>query len=448
MRKLAIFRRVFLVTHWLRERLTATGLRLAALTGFAGAFGLDTTSNLAHVLFSLGFGLLAVDAVFVALIRRRVPRLKIRRHLPEFVSNEERASYRLEVQNPGLRRSPPQALVEKLQQPWPDSVLALQGLSGTANNRFDQRVGYPAYLALLSKLRGIDLERIELPSLLPGQRVELSMSVLPTARGLAKIERLDQILTGPLGLVEARLPLPGTSATLPVLPKRLPVTLPPVASHRLVQPGGIALALHVGDSEEFRSLRDYRPGDPLRNIHWRSFARTGKPMVRENQQEFFSRHALVLDSAASALFDPVFETAVSIAAGLVVRPRDADSLLDLMFVGDRVHRLTAGRGLGGGDGLLRVLATVQPTSPDSIERLLATLEQNAGQLTSIIAIFLAWDAARQNAIERLLALGLRPLVLLVCAEQPTSDELADRFAGIVRRITIPSPTVASQASVA
>jgi hypothetical protein len=179
----------------------------------------------------------------------------------------------------------------------------------------------------------------------------------------------------------------------------------------------------VGDAEEFRSLRDYRPGDPLRSIHWRSFARTGKPVVREFQEEFFSRHALVLDTAAPYPFAPAFEAAVSMAAWLVARPRDADSLLDLMFVGDRVHRLTAGRGLSGADALLRVLATVAPTPPENIAPLLATLERNAARVSSVIAIFLAWDAPRQDAVRHLLARGVRPTVLVVETDAaPVSDD--------------------------
>ena len=47
------------------------------------------------------------------------------------------------------------------------------------------------------------------------------------------------------------------------------------------------------------SLRDYRPGDPLQRVHWKSFARTGRPVVKEYQDEFFERHALVLDTGTA-----------------------------------------------------------------------------------------------------------------------------------------------------
>jgi len=446
MRKLALFRFVFVSSRWLRERMTPAGLVIVALTGFTGAFGLDTQSNLAHMVFSLGAGLIAVDSAAAFLLRCRASRLAARRHLPEFVTTGEAARYRIEVRNEGATTAQACELVEQLRQPWP-SPASLQHFRGAvATNRFDQRIGYPAFLDMLRRLRAIDVGRIMLPALLPGQRVDIEVPARPTARGLAVFESLSLVVTGPLGLVETHVPVAAMEATLPVLPTRLPVELPPASSHRLLQPGGISLAQHVGDAEEFRSLRDYRPGDPLRAIHWRSFARTGKPVVREFQEEFFSRHALVLDTAAPYPFAPAFETAVSMAAWLVARPRDADSLLDLMFVGDRVHRLTAGRGLGGSDALLRVLATVAPTPPESIEPLLATLERNAAQVSSLVAIFMVWDEPRQNAVRRLLARGVRPTVLVVEPNATRSAGDDAGFAGILRRIVVPELSAAAQAT--
>lgn len=446
MRKLALFRFVFLSSRWLRERLTPAGLVIVALTSFAGAFGLDTQSNLAHMVFALGVSLVTVDAAMVFLMRRHAPRLTARRHLPEFVTCNEPARYRIEVRNAGMTPAPACSLVEQLRQPWPSPAFLQHHRAQLATNRFDRQVGYPAFLDTLRRLRAFDVERIELPPLLAGQSADVDVPVQATARGLAVFQHLWLVMAGPLGLVEARAPVTVTEAAIPVLPTRLPVEVPPSHSHRLHQPGGISLAQHVGDTEEFRSLRDYRPGDPLRAIHWRSFARTGKPMVREFQEEFFSRHALVLDTAATYPFAPAFETAVSMAAWLVARPRDADSLLDLMFVGDRVHRLTAGRGLGGADALLRVLATIAPTPPESIEPLLATLERNAAQVSSLVAIFLVWDEPRQRAVRRMLARGIRPTVLIV--EQsgvvPIDDDAG--FAGILRRIAVPAPRPSMQAA--
>lgn len=436
MRKLAFFRLVFRVSRWLRERLTANGLVLAALTALAGAFGLDTEANLAHMLFSIAACFLIVDVLAANLQRLQAPRLAARRHLPDFVTAGEPARYRIEIWNRGPKPAWACGLAEELLQPWP-SPEALAGFQDAVlTNRFDRRVGYPAFVDLLRRLRAVEIGRADVPRLLPGQRAVVELAVAPIARGLVNFQRLSVVLTGPLGLVEVRVSVAVDKGKLPVLPERTPVQLRPAARHRLIEPGGIALAQHIGESEEFRSLRDYRPGDPLRAIHWRSFARTGKPIVREFQEEFFSRHALVLDTSAPYPFAPAFEKAVSMAAWLIARPRDAESLLDLVFVGDRVHRLTAGRSLGSTDMLLRVLATLVPTNAGSIGPLLTTLERHADHVVSIIAIFLCWDEARRKAIQRLLARGIRPTVLVVEAGGDSAGEDDAAFAGILRRIAV------------
>lgn len=70
----------------------------------------------------------------------------------------------------------------------------------------------------------------------------------------------------------------------------------------------------------FHALRAYEPGDPLRNVHWRSSARTGKLMVR--QYEETRRSELVLVQATDRAHydgDDEFELAVSVFASIGVQ---------------------------------------------------------------------------------------------------------------------------------
>lgn len=75
----------------------------------------------------------------------------------------------------------------------------------------------------------------------------------------------------------------------------------------------------------FHALRAYQPGDPLRNVHWRTSARTGQLMVR--QYEETRRSQLVLlqcTERAHYASDEEFELGVSVLASLGVQViRDA-----------------------------------------------------------------------------------------------------------------------------
>jgi uncharacterized protein (DUF58 family) len=55
----------------------------------------------------------------------------------------------------------------------------------------------------------------------------------------------------------------------------------------------------VGSAEDV-TTREYRRGDDLRRVHWRSTARTGELMVRREEQPWQSRATVVLDSRRTA----------------------------------------------------------------------------------------------------------------------------------------------------
>ena len=86
-------------------------------------------------------------------------------------------------------------------------------------------------------------------------------------------------------------------------------------------PGRAAAGPDVAPSRqgEFRELRAYRPGDEPRDIHWRSSARRGVLLVRENEDEQSRQATVVLDNDPALASDAAaFERAVSQAAGLCV----------------------------------------------------------------------------------------------------------------------------------
>lgn len=78
----------------------------------------------------------------------------------------------------------------------------------------------------------------------------------------------------------------------------------------------------------FHALRAYEPGDALRNVHWRTSARTGQLMVRQYEETRRSQLLLVqATSAAHYASDDEFELAVSVLASLGVQViRDATGL--------------------------------------------------------------------------------------------------------------------------
>jgi uncharacterized protein (DUF58 family) len=255
----------------------------------------------------------------------------------------------------------------------------------------------------------------------------MPMSLTPLRRGLIRIQGVTLGRPDPLGLFRGfgRLALP---QSVLVLPKRYPV--PPIAMPGTMkyQEGGVALASSVGQSDEFVALRDYRHGDPLRHIHWRSWARTGKPVVKEFEDEFFVRHALVLDTFTAEPHSEVFEEAVSIAASFACTLRTQESLLDLLFVGPESYCFTAGRGLAHADHMLEILASVRACHERPFSALEQLVLEHVTLVSGCLCVLLGWDLARQELIRKLKALGVPVLVLVIV--EPGRSKSVD--AGLMR----------------
>jgi uncharacterized protein (DUF58 family) len=413
---LAGFARVYAASRWLRRRFTPAGRAVLAVCVAAAVLGVDTERSMAFQVFALSAALLLI----AALAARAMPgaSVVVQRELPPYATVGERFSYRMRVRNGG--RGPLQSAFvrDELAEPFPSGERLRRATADAtgAGNWVDRRIGFPRWLATVRQLRGADIEETALPALASGGAADLAIPLTPLRRGLLRFTATLILRPDPLGLVN-RIGHQATAGELTVLPVRYPV--PPLAlpGARRLQRGGVTLASAVGESEEFVQLRDYRPGDAMRHIHWRSFARLGKPVVKEHEDEYFTRYALALDTFAGEASERAFEAAVCVAASLVASLEGQDALLDLMFVEDRTYLFTAGRGLGDAAGLLRVLAAVEPTERADFALLAQHVLSNAAQLSGCILILLELDAVRRTFVERLRRLA-RVLVLLVNEQRP------------------------------
>jgi uncharacterized protein (DUF58 family) len=194
------------------------------------------------------------------------------------------------------------------------------------------------------------------------------------------------------------------------------------------QEGGVALAASVGSSEEFVALREYRHGDPLRHIHWRSWAKAGKPIVKEFEDEFFVRHALVLDTFDDEPNSELLEEAVSVAASFACTVLTQESLLDLLFVGSQSYCFTAGRGLAHVDQMLEILASVENCADKDFGTLEQLVLNHISAVSGCVCVLQRWDEPRQRMVKKLRALGIPLLVLVVVRpgeKKPDAGPLRD-----------------------
>ncbi len=399
------------IQYWMERRFTKAGL--LALTGLVASavLGLDTNRTVAYQVVTFLFCLLMVSLAFSLSFRAR---LAVERILPQFGTVGQPLSYRIRVRNLDRRALRGLTLLEDLLDPRP----SLEEFTGTPEpgeerrNWFDRAVGYPRWRWLVSRNRPGVIEEQALSAIPADDEVEVRAGWVPSRRGHVRFAGVTVARADPFGLFKGFVSVPLPQHVL-ITPKRYALPQIQLPGGRRYQQGGVPLASSVGDSEEFLSLRAYRPGDPLRHIHWKSWARVGRPIVKEHQSEFFVRHALVLDTFQEAEHSEVFEEAVSVAASFACSVRTQESLLDVMFVGPEAYCETVGRGLGRTDTLLEVLACVQPCKERAFETLHHLVVGRSALLSGCVCIFLSWDDARQNLVKNLNVLGIPALILII-----------------------------------
>ncbi len=372
----------------------------------AAVVGLDADNSVGYQGFALLFCLLAVAVAWSWFFRLK---FSARRVLPRFGTVGEKLNYRVVLGNPTPKTQGGLEVLDNLADARP--TLA----EWRAMQMEDERLIRSFQFSRRRRSNPFKLATIKAapaPALAGNQETEVPLEVMPMRRGPLRFTGITLARSDPFGLFRAFSKVPAPQSIM-ILPKRYPVSAVGLPGTLKFQDGGVALASRVGQSEEFVSLRDYRRGDPMRHIHWRSWARTGRPIVKEFEDEFFVRHALVLDTFTERLNSEEFEEAVSVAASFVSSLRTQESLLDLLFVGAQAFCFTSGRGLAHSDQMLEILASVRECPDKPFTTLEELVLGHLGAVSGCICVLLAWDKPRQEFVRKIKSTGVPVRVFVV-----------------------------------
>jgi hypothetical protein len=384
------FKLIYKSSRWIRHRFTATGLLVFTIMIIAGVFGIDTRQTMAFQIFALMATLLLLALISIVSFRGR---FRIHRILPEFATVGQPLRYRCVIENLISRKQKGLLLIDELDTDLPEfnEFLLTRDPQGIKRNWFDRFVGYPKLVNLIQKKRGGSIKPVGIDFISARGRADSHIRLTPIRRGYLNFHSTRVARADPLGLIRAfkKINLKNTMLVLPRLYNVPPIQL---QGNRKYQHGGMNLASSVGDSQEFMSLREYRPGDPMRSIHWKSYAKRTQPIVKEYQDEFFVRQGLILDTFTGPHTEEVFEGAVSVAAA---------------------YRFTSGRGLSTTERMLEILACVEPCQESSFDRLHQLVLEHGTESSGFICVLLGWDENRQSFVRLLETMTVPSLVLVI-----------------------------------
>ena len=171
--------------------------------------------------------------------------------------------------------------------------------------------------SLLAHDEHLQAADVFLPALGSRERVEIATLRTPARRGDAVTRGVTVRSGAPFGVAERTRRLPVEARTL-VLPKVLPLgDLPFLEPVGTTEPA-VHTAPRRGQGPDYLAVREYRPGDSMRHVHWGLTARHGRVMVREFEEERTRRLAIVVDTELDVgeAWTPL-DRCCSVAASLV-----------------------------------------------------------------------------------------------------------------------------------
>jgi uncharacterized protein (DUF58 family) len=176
----------------------------------------------------------------------------------------------------------------------------------------------------------------------------------------------------------------------------------------------------------FHRLRDYVAGDDLRLVHWRSSARTGKLVVKHNVDTSQPFTVVVLDLRPGRYTAESFESAVDVAASVLVTSSTGKAPVQLL--------LTDGTSMGGPrlrdvTPLIDHLTGVQPHVGGDLRTQLLALRRARGG-TSLVVVTGVVDPGEVPYVAALRRRFERLVVVSLDTERVGHDAHSVRFPGV------------------
>ena len=255
---------------------SVTGLVYCSMMMFMGLAAINTQANLLFGVFGLMIGVLLVSGIISRWVLRHVT---VRRLVPEYaaVGSRVRISYH----------------IDNRKRWWPTLSVTISELD--APGAFDRQPhAYVMHTAA-------------------GMQATVHAEVVPLRRGLHKLERFQVSTSFPFGFIKRAL-IRRHADTILIHPAQGVVEPRALSRFYAAESSGINQRPREGGNDEFYGAREYRPGDPMRMIHWRRSARTmatrtptnpgGTLVVKQMTRVAPPRLMLLIDTYAPAYSGP------------------------------------------------------------------------------------------------------------------------------------------------
>lgn len=195
---------------------------------------------------------------------------------------------------------------------------------------------------------------------IPHMTAGTSFAAVPTLsfhlRGVYPHDQMEVASSFPFGLIRSSVPLT-LAGEVVVVPAVYPAECPPASGFEPMLGGKFKGQRRSESGAEFAGIRPFRPGDPVRQIHWKSSSKGTGLMVKTFNEELSGRISFILD--CDSLVDRnVFDDAVRATGSLIFAALDKGHHVELVRLCDP-ETVSITPPFADGEEILRFLARLQ-----------------------------------------------------------------------------------------
>lgn len=205
----------------------------------------------------------------------------------------------------------------------------------------------------------------------PKSMQEISLEVMPKNAGRYEIAVSSAVLTDPLRLTSRQV-VCSDREYVTIMPEVFDMQVSYASDAAMLESDHSADSRRGNDPGEVRSIREYVPGDPVRNIHWKLSEKTDKLLVKELGNPVTDQFLVILDTAHEVSQIPAaLETVASVFVSLA----------------ETIRRDSSGLSIGW-------------TDPETGRAVIRKIQEE-NDLTAAADEYLAMPAAMHSAFERI-----------------------------------------------
>ena len=263
---------------------------------------------------------------------------------------------------------------------------------------------------------------VAVPQLTSGSRYESTHSIPTDRRGVLPVGPALLVRNDALGL--ARRTVQGAGVDTVCIRPRVHAVRP-LSSGTIRDMSGSDSRAATDGGSSFHALREYVPGDDLRHVHWRTSARTGTLMVRQEIDPRRPSIVVILDCYRSHYAsDDSFELAVEVAASIGMASLANSVPLRAYAANGALH---SDRAANANGVLLDRLAEVQLGDENRLDSIVELAQRRESRQSSFVIVS---GVEGRNACERSRHRLRGPVIAILVS--PTATAIRETTKGAVR----------------